>query len=252
MKPWSHGRKFFAYLLVVVIILAVWHVLALAMGEVALPRPASVLKAFAVAVGTKGFWLNFKASAFRVVCATVIAWAAAFPLGVLMGGFKRLDNILSPFVFLTYPVPKIVFLPIFLILLGLGDMAKIAMISLILGYQVLVTTRDGAKLVNSRHVDSIRSLGGGKLAVLTEALIPAALPSGFTSLRLGTGVSVAVLFFVESFATNKGLGYLIMDAWGRMDYDNMFVGIIGMSMLGVGLYEAINVLERIVCPWKKD
>ena len=83
-----------------------------------------------------------------------------------------------------------------------------------------------------------------------EVLIPAALPHGFTALRLNSGVSVAVLFFVESFATQQGLGYLIMDSWGRMDFLAMFTGILGMSLLGVILYETVNMLERRLCAWK--
>jgi NitT/TauT family transport system permease protein len=153
-------------------------------------------------------------------------------------------------VFLTYPIPKIVLLPVFLLLLGLGDVAKVAMIALILWYQILVTTRDGVKLIHHKYFDSVRSLGGTRRHIALEVLFPAALPHGFTALRLGTGVSVAVLFFVESFATTSGLGYLIMDSWGRMDYPQMFVGIFGMSILGAVLYEAANWAERRVCRWQ--
>jgi NitT/TauT family transport system permease protein len=159
------------------------------------------------------------------------------------------DDILAPFVFLTYPVPKIVLLPVFLLLLGLGDTSKIAMIALILGYQILVTTRDGVRSIHPKYFDSVRSLGGSNRDVLREVLLPAALPHGFTALRLGTGVSVAVLFFVESFATTRGLGYMIMDAWGAMDYLTMFSGILGMSIMGAALYEVANVLERKACKW---
>lgn len=115
------------------------------------------------------------------------------------------------------------------------------MIALILGYQILVTTRDGVKSIHPKYYDSVRSLGGSHLDVLREVLLPAALPHGFTALRLGTGVAVAVLFFVESFATTRGLGYMIMDAWGAMDYLTMFTGILGMSMMGAALYEIANL-----------
>jgi NitT/TauT family transport system permease protein len=138
---------------------------------------------------------------------------------------------------------------VFLLLLGLGDASKIAMIALILGYQILVTTRDGVRSIHPKYLDSVRSLGGSRLDELREVLVPAALPHGFTALRLGTGVSVAVLFFVESFATTRGLGYMIMDAWGAMDYLGMFVGIIGMSLMGAALYELANFMERRACRW---
>ncbi|MGD0231541.1 MAG: UbiA-like polyprenyltransferase, partial [Syntrophorhabdales bacterium] len=67
---------------------------------------------------------------------------------------------------------------------------------------------------------------------------------------IGIGTAISVLFFVESFATTTGLGYLIMDAWARMDYGQLFNGIVGMALLGILLYEALNVLEPRLCPWK--
>lgn len=234
---------------VIVVIGIMWKLAAVALGGVILPHPEEAVRVFLFAMTTQLFWEHFFVSAYRAVAAMAIAWGVAFPLGLIMGSVKRVDDLLAPFVFLTYPVPKIVLLPIFLLLLGLGDSAKIAMIAVILGYQILVTTRDGVKSVHPKYFDSIRSLGGSRWDLFREVLLPAALPHGFTALRLGTGVSVAVLFFVESFATSRGLGYMIMDAWGAMDYLTMFTGILGMSMMGAALYEIANLLERRLCRW---
>lgn len=246
----QYFRSWAAYVLVVAVLALVWKLAALGLGNALLPHPEEALTAFVAALGTTAFWGHFQASAYRAVAAMALAFAFGFPLGVLMGGSSKVDGVLAPFVFLTYPIPKIVLLPVFLLLLGLGDIAKIAMISLILWYQILVTTRDGVRLVNRKYLDSVRLLGGTRRHVALDVLIPAGLPHGFTALRLGTGTSVAVLFFVESFATSSGLGYLIMDAWGRMNYPEMFTGIIGMSALGAALYELANLLERRVCRWK--
>jgi NitT/TauT family transport system permease protein len=239
-----------AYLLTVLVLGLAWELVSLQVSSVVLPPPLDAVSAFGRALGTAAFWVDFAASTVRAVSAMAVAWCAGFPLGVLMGASRRVDAVLSPLVFLTYPVPKIVLLPVAFLLLGLGDAPKIAIISLILGYQVLVTTRDGVRGVHPKYVDSVRSLGAGPWRVAWEVHVPAALPHGFTALRLNSGVSVAVLFLVESFATQHGLGYLIMDAWGRMDYLSMFTGIFGMSLLGVLLYEAANLLERRVCAWR--
>ncbi|MGL1863915.1 MAG: ABC transporter permease subunit [Pseudodesulfovibrio sp.] len=237
------------YAMVVLVIGILWKMLAVALGGIILPNPEDAMGAFIAAMGTQLFWEHFFVSAYRAVTAMAIAWFIAFPLGLIMGSVKRVDNLLAPFVFLTYPIPKIVLLPVFLLLLGLGDAAKIAMIALILGYQILVTTRDGVKSIHPKYYDSVRSLGGSQWDILREVLLPAALPHGFTALRLGTGVAVAVLFFVESFATTRGLGYMIMDAWGAMDYLTMFTGILGMSLMGAALYELANFMERRACKW---
>lgn len=247
MVAWA--KPLIRYGLVVVVLCLLWKLAAMALGGVILPHPEEAIRVFFFATTTQIFWEHFGVSTYRAVAAMALAWGIAFPLGLALGSVKRLDDIVAPFIFLTYPVPKIVLLPIFLLLLGLGDAAKIAMIALILGYQILVTTRDGVRSIHPKYFDSVRSLGGSRWDVLREVLLPAALPHGFTALRLGTGVSVAVLFFVESFATTRGLGYMIMDAWGAMDYLTMFTGIIGMSLLGAALYEIANLLERHLCRW---
>lgn len=239
------------YLTVIAAIALVWKGMAMGPAGDVLPHPEDALAAFFHHLGRADFWGHIRASTVRAVAAMAIAWGTAFPLGVFMGSLPHLDRALAPFVFLTYPIPKIVLLPVFLLLLGLGESSRIAMIALILAYQILVTTRDGVKGINPKYFDTIHSLGGGYRHALRHVLIPAALPHGFTALRLGTGVSVAVLFFVESFATQQGLGYFIMDAWGRLTYDDMFAGIFGMSALGVVLYEATNLLERRACRWQK-
>lgn len=233
----------------VLVLLTAWELLSLALSSAILPAPEEAVSAFAGAIKGPVFWAHFRASAVRVLAAMTLAWIGAFPLGILMGSRPRWDAWLAPLLFLTYPVPKIVLLPIMLLIFGLGDSSKIMLIALILGYQILVATRDGVLHIHPKYLDSVRSLGANRRQIWFEVLLPAALPHGFTALRLGTGTAVAVLFFAESFATREGLGYFIMDAWGRLTYDQMFTGIFGMSLLGVLLYELINHLEKWCCAW---
>ena len=243
-------RFFVKYAIAGILLIAAWKLIAASLSSAILPPPEAALSAFGQAIKTRPFWEHFAVSAYRVAGAMAVAFALAFPGGILLGFHRRADAVLSPFVFLTYPIPKIVFLPIFLLLFGLGDVSKILMIALIIGYQILVTTRDGVLGLDKKYIDSFRSLGGTPADILRHVVIPAALPQAFTALRIGTGTGIAVLFFVESFATSKGLGFLIMDAWGRFDYRMMFVGIIGMSLLGILLYEIFNYLEKNICAWK--
>ena len=242
----------FSYACASFVLFLFWKGLATLLTSAVLPQPEAALLAFWQAMGTGTFWANMGASLYRASAGMILAWIIGFPLGVYMGGSKRVDALLSPLVYLTYPIPKIVLLPVILLILGLGDLSKIAMITLILSFQVLVTTRDGVKHLPARYIDSIRAMGATGSQIIREVYIPAALPAGFTALRLNSGVSIAVLFFVESFATSSGLGYMIMDEWGRMNYEGMFAGIFGMSLLGVFLFEVVNMLEKRVCRWKED
>ena len=154
-------------------------------------------------------------------------------------------------VFLTYPVPKVVFLPVLLVLLGLGNASKITLITIIVFFQILVTARDAARAIPAASILSVRSLGAGQWGVFRHVVIPAALPDIFTALRIGTGTAIAVLFLAESIAGTNGVGYYIVDAWGRIDYGSMFAGIIGMALLGVVLYELLDALEGRLCRWTR-
>ncbi|MBI5232065.1 MAG: ABC transporter permease subunit, partial [Coriobacteriales bacterium] len=116
--------------------------------------------------------------------------------------------------------------------------------------QLLVTARDAARAIPEASVLSVRSLGAGRAAVFRHVVFPAALPDVFTALRIGTGTASAVLFLAESFAGSSGLGYYIVDAWGRIDYPAMFAGIIAMALLGVVFYEALDVVDRRTTRWR--
>ena len=184
--------------------------------------------------------------------AIVLAAATAAPLGVALGTSPRLYTISAPVIYLSYPIPKIVLLPILLLFLGLGDATKIVMIALILFFQVLILVRDQVRNVRPELVLSVRSLGAGRIDLLRHVYVPASLPGLFSALRVSTGVAIAVLFFVESFGTREGLGYYILvESWGRLDYPEMYAGVIAMALLGLGLYYILDGIERRVCRWTR-
>lgn len=243
-------KGLFRYLLALGALLAFWQIGSVALGEFLLPRPLEVLAYFGESLTTGAFWQHAGASAWRVASAMSLAWIVAFPLGLILGHVRAVDNALSPLVFLTYPLPKIVLLPLFLTLFGLGDLPRVLLIALTTGYQILVVTRASAQGLDRKYLDSFRSLGGSPVQTLRHILIPAALPDAMTALKVASGTAVAVLFMAESFATRKGLGFLIMDAWGRGDQLEMFTGILAMSLLGVALYELCNALEKKCCRWR--
>ncbi|OPY04189.1 MAG: putative aliphatic sulfonates transport permease protein SsuC [Syntrophorhabdus sp. PtaB.Bin184] len=121
---------------------------------------------------------------------------------------------------------------------------------MIIFFQLLITTRDSARKIDREITYSLRSLGGSRLDFFFHVVWPVSLPGIFTSLRIGVGTAVAVLFLVESIATSEGLGFYIIDSWGRAEYATMFVGIIALSIIGIIMYEIFELLERKFCKWK--
>jgi NitT/TauT family transport system permease protein len=242
------GRDYFV---AVIFLLALWQVSAWWAGESVITGPVEVIGTLVDQVHSERFRLHVAASSLRVLAALSLAFVTAVPLGLFLGATPGLDRFARPLIYLTYPVPKIVFLPIVLLVFGLGDAGKIAMLSTILFFQLLITTRDAAGSVTREAKYSLYSLGGTKRHLFVHVIWPSSLPAVFTALRIATGTVVAVLFFVESIGTRYGLGFYILDAWGRADIPEIFVGIVCLALMGVILYETFDLLERIFCRWSQ-
>jgi NitT/TauT family transport system permease protein len=228
----------------------VWQIAAMWLNRPILPTPVAVMQVFAKELGN-GLMDHFLASLWRVVAGTLLSVLAAVPAGLAIGGSKTVNRIFSPIIYLLYPIPKVVFVPIILLFLGIGDTAKIAIIFLILFFQIVVLVRDQAAALPSQLLQSLRSLGAGRRALFRFVYLPASLPAILTALRQSVGTAVAVLYIAELFATTHGLGYYIYyEGSTLLNYPAMYAGVIAMSLLGLGLYFAVDWLERKLCPWK--
>jgi len=243
------ARRASGYVVAVVILIIGWQLLSWLIASPALPGP---FKALSDLWRLRGELASESAvSAWRVTVSVLIGLALGAPIGLALGRSPVADAVFAPLIYLSYPVPKVVFLPVLLVLLGIYDAPKIALITLIVFFQTLVTARDAARAIPAASVLSVRSLGARPAAVFRHVVVPAAMPEIFTALRISTGTAIAVLFFSESVAGSTGLGYYIIDAWGRVAYGEMFAGIIAMALLGVILYEVIEAVELRVCRWTR-
>ena len=164
---------------------------------------------------------------------------------------KKADELISPVVYILYPIPKIAFLPILMILFGLGNTPKIVLIITIVIFQIIVAVRDGVKEIPKELFYSVVSLGLNKLQIYRHLIIPYVLPKIITAIRISVGVSISVLFYGENFATTYGIGYFIMDSWIKVNYVEMFSGILALSIMGFLIFKFIDVIENRLCGWIK-
>ena len=233
-------------------IIGVWAVTAALVGRPFLPSPGAAAESLARRLADGSLALHLGASGRRVGLALLLTGPAAAALGLAAGRSKRLDALVSPFVYLLHPLPKVAFLPVIMLFLGLGDPAKIFLIGLIIFGQVLVSARDAARAVPEALVESIRSLGASKVAVARHVVFPYALPALLSALRVGLGTAIAVLFIAETFASDAGLGWYVVDAWTRVDYPDMYAAIIALSVFGLACYLAVDAAEAVLCRWRDE
>ena len=235
-------------MIAVAFIVAGWWITALAVNSPALPTPAQTVEVLGsnVDVLIPFFWT----SAYRVVVSLLIGTLLAVPIAQLCARSRVLDGLFAPVLYLLYPIPKVVLLPILLVLFGLADAPKIVLISLTVFFQVLVAVRDAVKAVPESALISVRALGGSAWDEYRHVYVPATLPAVFTSLRIGVGTAIAVLFIAEAMAGSTGLGYFIMQSWSMVNYPRMFAGIIALALLGLVLYAIFDLLERRLTRWR--
>ena len=235
-------NKALGYVWGTVLVIALWWLLAALVQSPALPMPWDAAVALGAQVSTilPEFWVSFG----RILLAMVIGTVLGAPLGLWLGRSKRADAVLGPMLYILYPLPKIVLLPILFVLFGIGGEAKVILIAIAVFFQMLVQQRDAAKAIPEPALLSLRSLGATRWQTFREVIVPASLPSLFTALRITTGTAVAILFIAESMAGASGLGYFIMHAWSMLEYARMFAGIIAMAIMGIIIYEAFDLAER--------
>lgn len=247
-QVFKKNEKTWSSLFSIAILLLLWWLLALILKSPAVPQPQNAVLSF-LATMQGDLPLHLGVSLYRVLVSLFLATLMAVPLGMVLGKNPEIDTKVAPLLYLTYPIPKVVFMPIFLIILGIGDSSKILLITLITFYQILVTTRDAAKNMEKEYVYSVKSLGATSWDLYRHVYLPGCLPAILTSLRLGLGTALAVLFLAETYATQTGIGFFIMDALSRMNYDEMFAGIIAMGLMGFFLYIILDQAEKLLCTW---
>lgn len=246
LKPILYNKTLYAGFT----ILLFWYILHLAVASAAIPSPCkTIINFIAIFPGTLS--LHLAVSLLRITAAVLLSLIFGSLIGLWTGTSEKADEFIAPLVYMLYPLPKIAFLPILMILLGLGNTSKVVLIIIIIIFQIIIAARDGVKEIPKELFYSVRSLGLGRLEVYRHLILPAVLPKIITSLRISVGVSISILFFGENFATTYGIGYFIMNSWLMANYVEMFSGILALSIMGLLLFKLIDIAENRYCRWIK-
>ena len=230
--------------------LALWAGMAYLLQMPVIPSPVQVLLRLA-AKFPDTIAVHAGYSLMRIVLGLFAAVAVGYPIGVLMGYFPRVNRLLAPLLYLTYPVPKIALLPVVMLLFGVGEWSKLILVFLIIVFQVVVAVRDAVAAIPSETYAPLRVLGASFAQIVRHIIVPASLPKFITAVRVAMATAISVLFFTETFGTQYGIGYYIMDAWLRVNYLDMYAGIVVLSTMGLLLFALLDWAERRLCPWNR-
>src|SRR5205814_8603879 len=204
------------------------------------------------ALGTRELYQVAAASLLRALPGFAIGTLIGILLGLAAGIARGLDEMLSPLVFLTYPVPKIVMLPVFMIWFGIGDLSKVLIIALACFYPCFINAYYGARATPRILVWSARNMGAGDAEIFRRVVLPAALPLVFAGLRVALALSFIMMFATEMINARSGLGHLIREAENSLRFDLMYVSLLSIAILGYAGDRLLRYSRKYFLPWEES
>ncbi|MBT8159100.1 MULTISPECIES: ABC transporter permease [Arthrobacter] len=234
--------------------LALWELgptyLADSSTRVFLPPLHDVLAAWGKLYESGTIQGHLAASLTRSVTGFGAALVAGISLGLLIAWYPRLNAILNPLLELFRNTAALALLPVFTLLLGIGEESKISIVAYAAFFPVLLNTIAGVKTVDPLLIRAAKSLGLNSFRLFQKVILPSAVPTIFTGIRMAGTASILVLIAAEMVGAKAGLGYLIVNAQSSFLIPDMYAGILTVSLLGLAVNFLLVALERHFSRWR--
>jgi len=232
-------------------LLVVWQVASLALKNDSVPTAWEAIRAIPAILGDKDSLVNFGASLRRMATGFGVAVAVSIPLGLLMGRSRAVASFFNPLLMVIYPVPKAALMPIIMLWLGIGDVAKTLVIFLGVSLPVIYHSFEGAKAVEEKMLWSGAAMGLSATQRLVRIVLPAALPEILTGCRTGLVLALITMITSEMIARQSGAGNILFNALDMGQYDTVFAMIIIVGAMGIGLDALFERMRTRLVRWSE-
>lgn len=193
--------------------------------------------------------VDIGATYYRLLWGFGLGATAGVVAGVAMGLSSYVRYALNPFVTATFPTPKLVIFPLLIVIFGLGDASKIALVALGVFYMTCISTLSGVLYSNPIHKEMAQAFRVPPWKRWTSVVIPSAMPSIVNGLKLGLGQALILVISSEFLSSQQGLGFFIWSSWQVLDLSRMFLGLFVVAITGGAAVLAGSALERQLIPW---
>ena len=241
----------FAPLLACLGLLAIWQVAALTLQTDSFPTALEAVRAVPSILGDKESLINILASLRRMAIAFSVAVAVSIPLGLMMGRNRYVASFFNPLLMITYPVPKAALMPIIMLWLGVGDIAKMLVIFLGVSLPVIYHSFQGARAVEEKMLWSGAAMGLSAAQRMIRIVLPAALPEILTGCRTGLVLALITMVTSEMIARQSGAGNILFNALDMGQYETVYAMIIVIGAMGIGLDAAFEKLRSRLVRWSE-
>ena len=238
----------------VLLFLLLWELgplyLAPASTRVFLPPLHEVLAALGALIAKGQLQNHLGASLTRSASGFGIAVVSAVVLGLLVAWYGALDRFLNPLLEVFRNTAALALLPVFTLLLGIGETSKISIVAYAAFFPVLLNTIAGVRTADPLLIRAARSLGLSNFTLFQKVILPSAVPTIFTGIRMAGTSSILVLIAAEMVGAKAGLGYLIVNAQSSFLIPDMYAGILTVSLLGLAVNYLLVGVERHFSRWR--
>jgi NitT/TauT family transport system permease protein len=233
--------------------LATWEFIVILelFNPVILPPPSRVSVAVVEYFTSGVIWSHLAISLRRAATGFALACAVGLPLGILIGWFRIMDRLVGPVIEVFRQLPPLALFPVMIILFGLGFKAQVAIVFWASLWPVLLNTISGTRQTDPPLVKAARSLGCSQLQVFTKVVMPSAIPTISTGLRLGGSYALLVLVAAEMIGANSGIGFLIINGQYNFRIPQMYAAIAILAVLGLIVNYLLVAFERRMTRWRQ-
>lgn len=220
--------------------------------EAFLPPPTAVLASFLHLLVDPEFWQAFAYSMQNLLIGLVLAVVVGVTVGLAVGWSPVLRFTVAPFLWLLYSTPKVALAPLFILVLGLGNESKIALVFLLAVFPIILNTMEGAVTVHTSLVSAARVYGVNGVALGWKVILPATLPYSLAGIQRGAALGFTGEVLGEFLGGTGGLGHMLEFAAYQFEMDEAIAMVIVMVIIANLTLALISVLRKRLAPWYDD
>jgi len=236
------------------VLLAVWEGAALLhlVKPFLLPAPHVVAGRIWKDVISGQFEMNAALTLYRALIGFAMACLIGVPAGILIASDRFVRWFAEPLVSVGFPMPKIAFLPVFMLWFGVYDVSKIVMVCFAAVFAVVAAAEAGTRGVDKFMLWSARAMGAGRYQLFREVILPAAMPQFLTGMQIALPVSLITAVAAEMLMGGAGLGGAMLAAGNYADSPGVFSGIVQTSVVGLVAVAGMTALRRRLLRWHPE
>lgn len=228
------------------VVILIWYLFSFAIGTRFVPYPHQVF--YFIFTSFDQILPHLLATLMRLAWGFSLALLVGVSTGIAMGLNSKIDGLLSPLIYALNPIPKSALTPVFLIVFGMNDIARVMIVVFIIIFPMIVSIKDATKLIPKEYFIISKTLGYTKFETLYKVIFKAILPSLLSTVKVTIAIAIAVLYITENIGSNLGLGYYIATNNG-INYIEMYSGIVVLSMIGYIIVIIMDVILYTKCKW---